>query len=256
MTRTKLAAGQWSADSEAAYGFTIRKRGLTGLSDGVGVRRPDTPRPGQHGSFDEPVLLESRIISVSGKCFARSEDELYDLGAELRGLGATGERFPLSIEHAGHSLWGWARRGAQPIFEDHPALLYADWQFDFWLPNPRLFGETRESVSTPGVYASAINRGNFPATPRFVVDAPFANGYRIEGPDGRLYTVVPPMTGSSKDVIDFSTGFVARNGTTMLDAVTSSRLWTVPGGAEVRWRITAIDGGTGSARMYLPDTYI
>lgn len=254
MRNTLVTVGDWTADSEGRWGFTISDRGFTGFSDGVGVKLDEVRRQGQHGSFDTPVYLDSRVVSVGGKCWARSPQELYQYGVLLAGLGAGGGRFKVTFRHAGEWRWAWARRGAQPMFEERPALGYADWQYDFWLPDPHLYGETRTFTST-GADVNVYHRGNTRVAGVVTVTGADPAGYRIAHPGGS-YRVTAPLAAGQTDVIDFRTGAYTKNGAVVDSAITNADRFSVAGGATVPFRVEAITAGkTVTAVMAVTDKF-
>lgn len=259
MSATVVRVGDVVFDSEAEVGFTIRPGGFTGWTDPVPARRPSgAAREGQHGDFDEPVHLQSRVMSVSGKCWSRNAYELEEFGILLAGLGADGGRFPVEVTHAGRTLWAWARRGAAPRFEESPALGYAEYEFDFWMPSPFKYGDVRESVSAGdsvnfGNVAAAHHRGNTDALPRFTVTATSnigAVGYQLKG-KGRTFEVPGPLNVGQTDEVDFRSRTVRRDGVLVTGVV--PRVFAVGGGESVDWRFWPLSGA-GAATMHLLDT--
>lgn len=253
MQSTLVTAGSWVADSEGVYGFTIAN--IQGLSDGVGVKRDEIRREGRHGSFDTPVYLDSRVVSVSGKCWGRSAEDLHQYGVIFRGLGASGDRFRVTFRHNGQTVWAWARRGSQPSFEDRPALRVADWQYDFWMPDPYLYGEARTFVST-GTDVHVSHRGNTRAFGVVTVTGSDPLGYRIAHPGGS-YRVTAPLVSGQTDVIDFRRGSYTKNGTVMDTSMSDVDRFTVAGGARVPFRVEPITAGrTLTATLTLTDTFV
>lgn len=252
-TATVIKAGGLTFDSEAETGFTIPPAGFTGWVDPVSFRRDDKERNGRHGSFESPVYASGRLVTIAGTCFATSPEGLDRYGELLAGLGATGKPIRVTVHHARRTMWADAYRAAGAEFDPRPALGRARYALDLWFPNPRKFGELREYVST-GSSVQAFHYGNFDADPVFEVSG-FVNGYRITGPSGS-YTVPGPKAASTVDRIDFSTGSFVRNGVPVTRAPSAVRRWSVPAGERVSWRVQPIGSGTGSARMFLTDTWI
>lgn len=241
------------------HGFLLGgRRAFEGWEGRPGMRSERAERPAGAGSFSVPAYLSSRLVTLRGTALAESEAELEHMEDVLNGLALTDTQMTVRSEKG--TRWSWCRAEDEVKWTRVGGALEAEFEISFFLADPRKFGEVRETVST-GSNVTAHHRGNGPATPRFKVAASWFGGYRIRGPlkaDGveRSFSVVGPMTGSSVDLIDFNTGVVLRNGLPLRGAVLSPEMWTVPGGGSVRWRIEGISGGTGSAVMYLPDTFI
>lgn len=219
--------------------------GLQGWEERPAARSHDSDRPGGHGSFDAPVLLSSRLVTVS----AHLDGADRQISRVLAGLPLRG-RF--TVSEFGESQWSDAQLvESSPRRQQLRRHGVADLVFRF--PNPRKFGEQRVFTST-GSSAQAFHYGNFDADPVFEVSG-FVNGYRITGPSGS-YTVPGPKAASTVDRIDFSTGSFTRNGVPVTRAPSSVKRWSVPAGERVSWRVQPIGSGTGSARMFLTDTWI
>lgn len=242
-------------------GFFLRPGGFSGWEDGVGGdARTDLRSSG--GAFDVAPRLSDRLLTLSGKCWARSPQQLRDFGLRLSGLGADGARFRVSVEQYGMLLWAWARRAPNGTkFESEPSLGYAKYQVSFWLPNPRRFGESRGSSPTTTARHELVNRGNFPAAPRFVVQGPQPSGYSIIADGKPNWQVNSAVPSGQVDVVDFSTGRIMRGSsqgtatTPVVGAVAAPRPWLVPGGGVQPWYASPT-GAAGSIYGELTDTYI
>lgn len=242
-----------SGDLPGSTGFTIaRQDGWTG---GAGSKRDQLAHVGGDGAFRTPSWRPDRMFTWSGLYHGSSLDEVQHVGDVLTGL--EGLSLPVTVQ------WGetrWAQVEVDRVrFEPAGYKPQADYQVELWMPDPFKYGETREYVST-GSNVTIHNRGNAPVAPRFRVSAPWPGGYRIRGPlkaDGvaTSYAVVPAMTGSSVDLIDFAAGTITRNGNPLPRAVSSAERWTIPGGGSVAFRIEGIAGGTGAATAFVTDKY-
>lgn len=252
MRATIIKAGPVEFHSEAARGFTIPPGGFTGWTDPVGARIRESLRPQGPGAAAVPQQLGTRLVSISGTCWADSPQDLDRYGNLLGGLGADGEAFQINVRHAGRWLHANAYRAAGVRFEEFPALNRAAYQYDFWCPDPRKYGESREIVSS-GANVQAFHYGNTDAWPVFTVTG-FANGYRIIGPGG-TYQVGSKSAGAV-DTIDFSDGLLVRNGNHVTRQVSQRDVWPVRPFQQSQWRVQAVGSGSGTATMTLADTYI
>lgn len=240
------------------HGFLLGgRRAFEGWEGRPGMRSERAERPAGNGSFSVPAYLGSRLVTLRGTALANSEGELEQMEDVLTGLALSDTQMTVTSEKG--TRWAMCRAEDEVKWNRIGGALEAEFEVSFFLADPRKFGEVREFVST-GSNVTAYHRGNAPATPRFKVAASWPGGYRIRGPlrNGTELSFSLPvaMTGSSVDLIDFNTGLVLRNGSPLPRAVLSPQMWTVPGGGTVQWRIEGISGGTGSAVMYLPDTFI
>lgn len=221
----------WGApyDSARLSGLYVGPDGFEGWEDGGGdSRRDSVDRPAQHGEFDLPVSLGSRVITVDGYALAASAIELGHLRNAVMGVCAAGGRARLTIDHQEQTLWAHVRRGAKPTFKDagiRHGVHRGRFMLSMLAADPRKYGETREFAA--GV--AAVHYGNFPATPVHEVTGT-GSGYTITGPAGRAFTV-SSGPGSGVDRIDMASGRVYRNGALLLGAVSRADLWTIPPGA-------------------------
>lgn len=82
---------------------------LEGWEDLPDARQDSDPRPQQHGRFDAEVFSDERVVMLTGACFSPADRDarLVELGAVM-GF-RTGPPEPLTIDHAGRVLTGFAR---------------------------------------------------------------------------------------------------------------------------------------------------
>lgn len=253
---TIVRAGEVEFHSEAAMGFTIPPGGFIGWTDPIAARTRDVPVLSGPGSVHLRQQLGSRLLSLSGRCWAGSPQELDRYGELLAGLGHNGEPFHVAVQHAGRTMWATGYRAAGVRFEPLPALHRASYQFDIWFPDPRKYGVERVYVST-GSTVQAFHYGNTDAWPRFEITG-FPSGYRIEGrgPNQGLFYTVDEKPSGAVDRIDFKTGQLLRDGTPARRVTPSMRVWPVKPFVETSWRVTALGSGSGSASMTVLDTWV
>ena len=233
-------------------GLFVAKNGWVGWDDGGGeIRREAVPRPSSHGEFDLPVFQGSRVFSIDGHALAWSELELGHLRSVVNGIGATGDRVKVTVDHQGQTLWAMARRGAKPKFEDsgiRHGLHRAKFFLQFVAADPRKYGELRTFADGE----AAFHYGNFPATPRYTVLGTAETGYTVTGPGGRQVVVQRPLAPSAPHVLDFATGGLYIGGSRVMGAITKYEPWSIPPGSEV----TAVVNGSRTLRAELADTFI
>jgi len=233
---------------EGSDGFYIRKGGLKGFLDGVGVRGNSVERPMAHGDFDLPVFRSARTVSISGPCLAPSEGEWMHRNRQLTGLFGDGRSGRVTFDVGGTVLWGDARLGDTPQWEPQMWGSRADYLLVLRFADPRLFGETRTFAG--GV--AAYHYGNFAASPVHTVSG-VGSGYTINGPGGKTFTVTEAVTSEVPHRIDMATGFLEVGGVVVVGQVTSADVWAVPGGGTVTHTLT----GSGlTLSTAVADTYI
>lgn len=235
-------------------GFLIGPRGFDGWEGRPALRSGRAERPNGHGSFSLPAYVGARLVTLKGMALADSEAELEHLEDVLNGLGMQDTQITVASEKG--TRWAIGRAEGDVKWERIGGAHHASFEVSFFCADPRKFGESRRYESS-GSNVDAWHRGNFPATPRFRV-AGFSAGYSLFRPGGGTFRV-GARTPGTVDEIDFNTGQVRRDGVLVTGGVGVGDLWTVPGGATTAWRVEGVgtgSGSTGTAAMYLPDTFI
>lgn len=245
-------------------GFLIDPDGFEGWDDGVDMRRQSVEQLQQHGSFDLPGYLDSRVISISGNCLAKSPAELAWMRSQLTGLLADGGKARLAVDHQGSTLWADVRLASQTKFVVRGGDgKTARFQLQLWAADPRKYGETRTfGPVAPGAELPVFHYGNFPASPRFTVRAggsPLDEGWAVYGPGSgdsrKRFKVNGSVSAGSSNIIDLATGQVTAGGVLRVGVVEDATTWAVPGGVQMTHLIdTNGDGGTLS--VSITDTYI
>lgn len=231
-------------------GLFVGPEGFNGWDDGVDVRRESVERPAAHGEFDLPVFNGSRVISIDGHALAWSEFELGQLRNRIMGVCADGGRQQMTVEHQGEALHATVRRGSKPTFVDagvRHGMMRARFAIFLVAADPRKYGEVNDFPAG----TVAVNRGNFPATPRLLVGAG-SGGYTVTGPNGRQVIVGSAPAGAH--YIDFASGGLFTNaGVRQVGAVTVYQPWTVPPGVP---GVSASISGSRSLVQRVTDTFV
>lgn len=228
--------------------------GFEGWDDGVDMRLENTARPQAHGSFDLPVFRDSRTVALSGNVFADSPEHLTQLQNSITGVLAGGQRDVIQVEQDGEVQWANCRLAAKTMFT-REGTDWGTYQIQVWCPDSRKFGRAETYTAAVGAPLEVGHRGNYPATPSFVVRGNFPGGYTITL-DGWNYTVTVPVTsGGSAHYIDYNTGHLVINGTIRQNSIGETNVTTVPPGKTVGFGLYPVTTGTGTAEMLLPDTY-
>lgn len=226
--------------------YTIEPDSVRGwLLDGVDMRTEHVDRPAAHGAFPLPGFLTGRSISWSGLITTKTPDEQDRAMRRLSGVLAGGGMGRLVVENT-TPLWTDVSRGGE---FDMNMLTYgrlASYRVQFHAPDPLVYGEVRDFPAAQ----PAINRGNFPATPRLMVGAG-AGGYTVSGPWGRVVTVGTAPAAAHE--IDFEAGGLFLNGVRQPGAITVYQPWEIPpGGAGV----VASISGVRSLAQRVTETFI
>ena len=232
-------------------GFYVGKNGWKGWDDSTAGRRNAVPRPAMHGEFDLPVFRSSRVLTIDGHAFAKSEYDLGKLRALWTGIGADGDLVPIQARHQGEFLRA-AGRVITATFNDagyESRLLRADVSLELICADPRKYGLLRHFTGNP---AEVFHLGNFPAQSKITVSGVAASGYTVTGPGGRRVVVSKPLTAGAPHVIDFAVGGLFVGGARQTGAVTIWEPWAVPAGTPVTVSVTG--GLTLAVELY--DTFI
>lgn len=239
----------------AEYGLFLGKDGISGWFGGVSAKSGSVPREDKHGNFSLPTFKEGRMLTLSGYAWARSFMEMQSLADRVSGLGCDGQELRVVVSAGGETRWVDGRVISADFEWGKGSVLQAKFQVIIRCDDPRKYGNLATFTST-GSSVQSFHRGNAIASPVFEVTG-FTSGWRLVGPGGVSYTVQGPKAHETVDRLDFSDGSLTRGGTRLAGAVTSARTWGVPPGQNVSWRIEGIGGvGSGTAVMYLPDTWL
>lgn len=233
--------------------FMISPDGWSGWDDGTAVRREDTPRPAQHGSFPVPGVRDARVITISGWILASSSSDLIHMRDQLLSILADGGAGRMVVVQPDRTTW------ADVMLTDMPTVkvrgtseLEATFTIQFWAPDPRKYGETNRFFNGEPMF----HYGNFPAAPMLGVTATSAMaGYTIHGPDSKQYVVTQSLPAGQTHTIDMRTGQLSLNGALQLGAVSRADTWSIPPGRQVLHTLTPVSG-SGSLSGTVPDTFI
>lgn len=223
-------------------------QGWEGISD---RRREQVSRAVEHGEHDVPTFLGSRVVTIDGHVIADTPRTLRRFSQLLTGLGATGDRVKVTVDHQEQTLHAYART-LIAVADDqgvrYGRLLRSTFQLQFVFADPRKYGEQhRYPKSGTATSATAYQYGNFPAHP--VIEIPSApSSYSVTSPGGTFSVTGAPSGGTHR--IDMRTGRLTRNGVDITEHVSSGDLWAIPVGG--RWTHTLSAPG----RVLVPETYV
>lgn len=214
--------------------------------DGVDMRRENIDRPAAHGSFSAPGFLTARSVSWSGLILTDSTYEQEHARRRLSGLLADGGTARLTVDEA-DARWADVSRDGEPSSQILVPGKIASYAFHAVAHDPRIYGDVVDFVGG----TAAVNRGNFPATPRLMIGAG-TGGYTVAGPNGRVVTV--GTAPAAAHYIDFAMGglFTAA-GVRQPGAITVYQPWTVGPGLP---GASATISGSRSLSQRVTDTFI
>lgn len=233
-------------------GFELDEDGIDGWhGGGYDVRRDDTPVPQGHGSFDVPVFLTSRVVTVTGRCVASSQERLAWHRGRLMGTLAQGNSGRIIVEDLGETLWADVRLAAGTKWTQFGGQPYATFKLSLWSKSPQKYGEGR----TFGSGEAAFHYGNFPAVPVITVAGTMPNGYTINGPAGKKYVVTAGVTPTDSHIIDMATGILRIDGVPVYGKVSQGDTWAIPPGQAVAMTLAPVSGA-GTISAVVVDTHV
>lgn len=220
-----ISFDEWPRDFDNS--FVITEGGLTGWFGGAPMRRDEAERPAAHGAFDAPGYLPARVPAIQGTILASSEEALEKMILQLTGLLADGSTGRLTVQNdRGETTWADVRLASCEV-ERSTTGREADYQVQFWAPDPRRYGTLR--TFGPGL---VYHRGNFPATPTVQVAGPVSAPYTVAS-QGRSVTVTQSLSSGQSHLIDMDDGWVYRDGVLQVGVVSSMNVFTIPPGPGV-----------------------
>jgi hypothetical protein len=213
---------------------------------GVVVERPDAD-----GDLDLPVYNQSRLLTLSGSLHTDSHEQMHEAQAFF--ASPMFGRFTV----AGHGPTQWAdgkrNSGAKflPVTDK-----FAQWQIRLKFNDPRKYGETRTWAASVGADVGGIyHRGNYDATPRFVVAGSMPGGYTLTI-KGLVFNVVEPLVAGHPHSIDYGDGRLRIDGAIVHGGRGYGFTPLVTPGVPTALSIVPGTTGTATATLTLVDTYI
>lgn len=217
---------------------------------------PDTKgevvsRPDADGDLDLPVYNQARLLTLSGSLHTDSHDQMHEAAAYLS--SSMFGRF--KVQGHGPSLWADARRNSSVRFMPVTDR-FAQWQVRLKFVDPRKFGETRTWAASVGASASGVHhRGNYNATPRFVVAGSMPGGYTLTI-KGQVFNVTKPLVSGQPHSIDYGDGRLRIGGSIVHGGLGWGFTPLITPGVATVLAIAPITTGTATATLTLTDTYI
>jgi len=223
---------------------------LDGFWDSPEIKGDTEDRPYQDGEFDLPVYNQARLVTATGNFHAASHQQLHEAMNFFTG--------PMSgrLTVAGHGSiqWADAKRNGGVKFTPVTDVL-AQWQVRLKCPDPRKFGESKTVAVATGAPISVFHRGNYNATPSFVVKGSMPGGYTITV-NGWNYAVTLPLVSGKPHTVDYNNGRLYVNGVLAQNSLGNTNTTPIPPGISVGVGLYPMTTGSGTADMTITDTYI
>lgn len=223
---------------------------MDGWWDSPEIKGDTADRPYADGEFDLPTYNQARLITVSGNLHAAGHQQLHDAMNSLTG--------PLSgrFQVAGHGapIWAECKRNSGVKFTPVTDT-FAQWQVRLKAVDPRKYGASTDFVAASGAPVEVFHRGNYGATPKFLIAGDMPGGYTLTV-DGWDFTVSRAKVSGLNHRVDYNNGRLYVDGVLMSNALGNTNVTTVPPGKSVGFGLYPTAGGTGTATMTLVDTYI
>jgi hypothetical protein len=239
--------------------FLVTPKGFQGWDSGVAIRRDVASRPLAVGSFDAPGYPGSRTVTIDGTALASSPAHLAVMRNRLVGVLSDGSFGRLEVAHMGEERWGLARLDGTPEWETRSSAQgVADFQIQFWMSDPRKYGDVQEFTRPQYSTFSSHHRGNTTASPLYVIAGDFANGYELRGPSDFKYRVTIPVQPGYPHTIDMLTGLLrVGDSVATTGGIEIADTWRIPSGGFIDQQLAPIGGvGSGTVTAFVTDTFI
>ncbi|RFA14553.1 hypothetical protein B7R21_06300 [Subtercola boreus] len=236
-------------------GFYVSEDGFTGWDSTPDIRRDEAQKPLAAGSFDAVGYFSSRVISISGLCFADSPEKLFYYQQRLSGLLAGPEPAHLVVDQAGLTTSASVRLASKTQFQVTLWGVQASYQIQFWAADPRKYGESHTFTADPAtpLVVSAWQYGNFAAYPVLTITGSMPS-YSVSS-GGKTYQVNKSVTAGHPHQIFMDSGLLIVDGFPVYGVVEQAGIWAVPPGQTISQTL-APSGGTGVMTVTVADTYI
>lgn len=257
---------------------------VEGWRDRPGMRVSSTARQADHGSFDAPSYLDSRVITVEGTAIATSEANGY-LSADIVASICSDFTllYPLVVTAPGRpDRRAYVRvNDATKVSEAYGAGNVAfDWSLQLRAPDPRRYADAETDIVltlptgggtgltpplTPPITlpsgvatnaATAVNDGTIATRPTVTFIGPVTNPAIANITQGRTLSFLLDIAAGDSLTVDFDQKSVLLNGSV-------SRAWAIepgsawfdlgPGNNDIQYQA---DAGTGQATIVYRSSWI
>jgi len=226
---------------------------LAGWNQRPSVRRNNQSRARGDGSYKTAVYYDNRLITINGRLFAKSHENLHQAEGILNSLGQRGDA---QLLVGGHGPTQWATVDPR----DSPELtIVTDKFLQFQIPleaiDPFKYGEWRKFAASVGSDVAVFHRGNADAIPYVVVSGSMPGGYTLSHA-GSSVVVTEPLVSGSPHTVDYRKRRLYKGGAPVRGGLSTASYARVAPGQRDTFSVTPNTTGTATATMTLYDTYI
>lgn len=275
LTNCFLQLDSWAASAIDASGVEWWLGTLEGWNGTPDPRLSGVDRPQDHGQFDAPTYLSSRVITATGTAIAPDQTTAMYARDVLSSLcWDTTRLYTLQVTEPGRPVRRADVRlnAATKIGEVNPYAF--DWQLQLKAPDPRRYGPTATplvltpptgatggvtaaltvpfTLSTTGLSTSngvVTNAGTFPTRPIVTLAGPLVDPQIANLTSGRTLSLNIVLVSGDSLVLDFDRRTVMLNGSaSRSNTLTASASWweLAPGGSDIQF---TAGGGAGTATV-------
>lgn len=250
--------------------------GMEGWNGSPDVRLGGLDRPQDHGQFDSPSFLASRVVTIAGVAIC-TDKEAALLAQDIIASVATWDPSQLYVMQVSEP--GRPTRRAEVRLNTGTKVgefsgLAFDWQLQVKAPDPRRYDDTEESTtlfpptgatggvtfpatfpmtfSTSGLSTSSAtvtNAGTFATRPTVVMSGPLVDPQIANVTAGKSLSMTITLAAGDTLTLDFDRRTVLLNGSaSRSNTLTGSAAWweLAPGGNDIAF---TAGGGDGSAEI-------
>jgi hypothetical protein len=203
------------------------------------------------GELDLPVYNGARLITFTGFLHAKSHLQRHEAQHWFNGAMSG----VLQVMGHGPALWAPAKRSRGTKFTSLTDTL-AQYQVQLKCVDPRKFGASVTYPVATGQPLTVGHRGNYAATPKFVVRGDMPGGYTLTV-NGWNYTVTKALQAGKPHRLDYDDGLLYVDGNLTDNSFGNTNTTFIPSGPNgVGVGLYPVTTGSGTADMTVIDTYI
>lgn len=259
--------------------YVLDPTAITGWTDGVNIKRSETARPLNDGSFYDPTNFESRTIVLTGTALASSVTELHQMRDSFVKILTNKQYQVMSLTNNLDTRYAIVSLSSKTEWIQQ-ADKVASWKLELYAPDPRIYGPDQyyqigSSTSSAGGLKFIIkypmnynnsnsledlqyitNNGNYESWPVFKVTGDFASGFTITDSVNKEVTYSGMVTTESPVTIDMGHGTAIQNDIDR-SALLIKRDWiSIKPGETIRPQFQPIQAGPGWCDIIHKDTWI
>lgn len=271
--------------------FVLDTEGISGLDDGPGTKRNNTPRPISWGDFSEPGYKSARLITITGTAVAPSPLALQSMRDDFMGElqhgkyeemkiqtgDLQGERFPVGNSINVISRYVNVGIEGTPRWTRQSDTI-ATFKLELYAPDPRIYGDKQIVMLTDSTVSGGLalpaafpldfdnprsaqitaiyNRGNTDSWPTFVVTGDYYLGFEISNSRNSIVRFDGIVTGSSPVTIDMLAGTAIQDGVDKSNLLSRRDWFSIPSLASIQPTFTPVQDAWGKCDIIFRDTWI